>query len=592
MQPNLMLVTLVSAALLVVACSGFSVNRATPQDHSDEVPTVTRTGLSSNVLYVDTVDCGVFDPAIDLWDTGNGIGSPPIVPEIHGGLAKFTDDPTQPVQLELATSYTVSDDGLVYNFTLKPNLKFSDGSPVNSSDFRFSWARALHLGRPGGFAHRYLGAIVGAEDVISGKSTELAGVEVVDDLNFSVALNRPDFNFLMRVAHPVSFVVARDNIEQWDGIWTNDIDPYSFNAPDVRLSPDQLPVGVGPFKLVEFSSSADGNLCVLGRNGEYLGQPPQLEYIVMSGKVAALDGPGGALSTFDTLFENTEIDIDHFALVRLSNEQLDALSNHRPLGPGAPNGLIRTRTDIELAILALNPSTPHLKDPETRRTVLNIADIVSEIYGGEFPLPGRIVPEVLQSGVASVEPVNTDVADTRILSELAATDQVFSIVDTTNSNRFNYQGYVANMTERWWRDFGLDFRVASANPFELTTMLDLGEVDARLWQITLQMPDPLDVLVLFDRPFGDPELEGESSEMDQLFNTVTTSSDAAERRAGLAAIEQHILDSALGAVLHWDVGWLPVRVQPYVHGFTGVTFPRSMFHSVWMDDTAPERPIP
>lgn len=41
-------------------------------------------------------------------------------------------------QPALAESYTVSDDGLVYTFTLREGLQWSNGTPLTASDFVFS----------------------------------------------------------------------------------------------------------------------------------------------------------------------------------------------------------------------------------------------------------------------------------------------------------------------------------------------------------------------------------------------------------------------------------------------------------------------
>ncbi|MEL6571259.1 MAG: ABC transporter substrate-binding protein, partial [Pseudomonadota bacterium] len=42
----------------------------------------------------------------------------------------------------VATGYTVSDDGLVYTFTLRDNAKWSNGDPVTAADFEYAWKRA------------------------------------------------------------------------------------------------------------------------------------------------------------------------------------------------------------------------------------------------------------------------------------------------------------------------------------------------------------------------------------------------------------------------------------------------------------------
>ncbi len=84
--------------------------------------------------------------------TGNAIIPDPAVGEswrlygeIYNGLTRIVDDWNAPVQMDLAESYSVDASGRVYTFLLRPNLKFSDGSPLSADDFKWSWERALNL---------------------------------------------------------------------------------------------------------------------------------------------------------------------------------------------------------------------------------------------------------------------------------------------------------------------------------------------------------------------------------------------------------------------------------------------------------------
>jgi len=45
----------------------------------------------------------------------------------------------------LATSWTVSDGGRVYTFTLRPNVQFASGNPLTSADVKWSFDRVIHL---------------------------------------------------------------------------------------------------------------------------------------------------------------------------------------------------------------------------------------------------------------------------------------------------------------------------------------------------------------------------------------------------------------------------------------------------------------
>ena len=44
----------------------------------------------------------------------------------------------------LAESWDVSEDGLTYTFHLRPNVLFSDGTPMTSEDVLYSWVRAAN----------------------------------------------------------------------------------------------------------------------------------------------------------------------------------------------------------------------------------------------------------------------------------------------------------------------------------------------------------------------------------------------------------------------------------------------------------------
>ena len=50
------------------------------------------------------------------------------------GLAKYAKG-GEGVELGQAKDYTVSDDGLVYTFTLRDDIFWSDGQPVVAGDF-------------------------------------------------------------------------------------------------------------------------------------------------------------------------------------------------------------------------------------------------------------------------------------------------------------------------------------------------------------------------------------------------------------------------------------------------------------------------
>lgn len=62
----------------------------------------------------------------------------------YDNLYRYENDPPQIVPW-LAASHTVSDDGLIWEFKLKPGVKFHDGSPMTAEDVVYSFRRVLAL---------------------------------------------------------------------------------------------------------------------------------------------------------------------------------------------------------------------------------------------------------------------------------------------------------------------------------------------------------------------------------------------------------------------------------------------------------------
>jgi len=72
----------------------------------------------------------------------------------------------------------ISPDGLTYSMTLRPNLKYSDGTPVKASDFAYTIQRALKLNWGG--KSFYTGYIKGAAAYDEGNAKTISGITAED----------------------------------------------------------------------------------------------------------------------------------------------------------------------------------------------------------------------------------------------------------------------------------------------------------------------------------------------------------------------------------------------------------------------------
>ncbi|MGI6013270.1 MAG: ABC transporter substrate-binding protein [Oscillospiraceae bacterium] len=80
----------------------------------------------------------------------------------------------------VAEDYTISDDGLVYTFTLKDGVKFHDGSVMTAQDVAFSYQRFVTIGQ--GYAYLF--------------QKYVKSLEATDDKTVVITLNEPFAPFL------------------------------------------------------------------------------------------------------------------------------------------------------------------------------------------------------------------------------------------------------------------------------------------------------------------------------------------------------------------------------------------------------------
>jgi peptide/nickel transport system substrate-binding protein len=134
-----------------------------------------------------------------------------------------------------------SEDGRTYLFTLRPGLRYSDGTPVRPEDFRASMERFLRVSR-GEFGN-YYGGIVGADrcmrrpagcDLSTGIETDGSGRTI------AIHLTRPDDEFLHKLTLPFAYVVPADT--------------------PPRATGERVLPGTGPYRFAAWDDERGGHL--------------------------------------------------------------------------------------------------------------------------------------------------------------------------------------------------------------------------------------------------------------------------------------------------------------------------------------------
>ena len=558
----------------------------------DDVVASTDSGLAAadtvsgggGILQIETPFCGIPDPAVDF---ANLLGdfNFAVATEIHAGLTRMGESSLD-ILPELASSFTSSQGNTQFEFLLRPGLKFSDGEPLLASDVKWSWERALRKSTPPSRARTVLGGIIGADELLAGKSDDLTGVEVVDDRQLIVTLSGPQPDFPARVSDPVAFVLQPYNALAWDDVWTND-DTLPSNAIMISEIPlIELPVGAGPFKLIEYpdhrmTGSATGGLkrCVLARNPHYHNPDlPKLEGVVGSIHPDIWQNPAETATRQSAAMTLGELDIARARSV---------LGGNAAMPTDTPFALFTSDGGVSITGLVIDPSRTPFDELDVRRA---FAQSVPDIFTGSVPSvrATRIFPE---SFAAHTSPATTSTnGDALSRNPQPLTESARGLTIDYHVWSKEFVGDDDEAIWSMWKEF-LDAEInLRVHGIETNTR----RTNPRIVRLNINniAPFPHDVINAVIGVFGEESMPAQFEQVKLRLKAAKLEPDAAKRIALYNEIEQHLLDQALVIPLD-NQGWqTELLVQPWVKGMRYPQFGDSYFRDIWLDETAPNRQLP
>jgi peptide/nickel transport system substrate-binding protein len=136
---------------------------------------------------------------------------------------------------DLATDYSVSEDGLTWTVTIREDAVFSDGEPLSATDVAYTFNQAAESG--------------GLTDV-----TQLEQATAIDEITVELTLKQPQSTFVNRL---ITLGIVPEHAHDED---------YARN-----------PIGSGPYQLVQWD---EGQQLIVEANPEYYGEAPGIERLV------------------------------------------------------------------------------------------------------------------------------------------------------------------------------------------------------------------------------------------------------------------------------------------------------------------------
>ncbi|MFH1772499.1 MAG: ABC transporter substrate-binding protein [Candidatus Omnitrophota bacterium] len=199
--------------------------------------------LTSSNLYGGTLVWGavnkptIINPILTTQSISMGV-----INLIFNGLVRINSKGE--IEPDLAQSWDISQDGLVYTFHLREGIKFHDGRECTAYDVKFTYDKIVDPDINSPFKSFY---------------QLVREFKAVDKLTFQAALRKPLFSFIYRFTREI---VPKHILEN------KDLSRCAFNYH---------PIGTGPFKFKEWKQ--DGRI-VLDYNPDYYEGRPYLDRVI------------------------------------------------------------------------------------------------------------------------------------------------------------------------------------------------------------------------------------------------------------------------------------------------------------------------
>ena len=441
----------------------------------------------------------------------------------------------------LCSDYSVSADGLTYDFTLLDGVVFSNGSALTASDVQFSFERLLKIGNQNTDIPM---EVAGSDAVMAKEAETLSGFTVKDDTHFSITLKTPNAGFPAELSSPAMSIADRETMT--DGFGTEPAET----------------IGSGPYIVTEWVSN---DHYTLEYNPKYRGEAPSVK------KVTAKVIPDA--NTQNLMFQNGELD-----LIDLRNQDGAVIQSiyktmYADRMVSVPN--------VGMIFMILNEKQEYLQNVKVRKAIAMAIDrdtIIATLYNGDAKKENGIIPTGVWAHNNDLEGFNYDPEGAKALLQEAgyAPGQVqFEMsMDSTAAGTLQlvYQA-ISQMLE----EAGINATVKTYDHAAWLEKRGSGAMDSFLGRWGMDYNDPANIMYTF---FGTVDNSTHRSvnypDTDVIARVAAASAivDDAERMAEYQALEKKLIQE--------DAAWVSLledmhlycrgeRVKEFVPQWAGFT---------------------
>jgi cationic peptide transport system substrate-binding protein len=321
-------------------------------------PFITPQTMSNGIVYCAEGSPNSFNPQLDTSGTTIDASSH----QIYDRLLDF-DQESGAVIPALATSWSISKDGLVYTFQLRKNVKFhtidtfSPSRIFNADDVLFSFNRWRLDTHP---YHYVSGGNYTYTDSL-GLAQLIKDIKRVNGYRVEITLNHRESSFLANLASDFAVILSAEYAENL------------INRQQMQLL-DHRPVGTGPYKLVGFKQD---RFIRYSRHDNYWRDTQLMEKLIFD------ITPSSSLRLAKLLTGECDV------IALPAHSELDVIRQQSKL-------VLDERPGLNVGFWAFNTSKPPFDNPEVRRALAMAVDrnaLIEAIYfDGAIPAKNIVPP--------------------------------------------------------------------------------------------------------------------------------------------------------------------------------------------------------
>ena len=408
-----------------------------------------------------------------------------------------------------AESYTVSDDGLVWTFTMRDGLKWSDGSDLTAKDFEYSFKRLAAPDTAAPYAETVVGMIDGYEDAIGnpdadGNTTtepDFDALNVVaseDGKTLTVTLSYPCAYFDKLAAFAAMSPVQQATVEANGDAWCTAPDTYVCN---------------GPYYISDWIPS---ERIVLTKNPNYVGGWDSSKIVSDTITLLLLEDSSAAYAAYNSGEAQLVKDVPTDEIPSLTKAE--------------DGGDFYVDTILGTYYISLNDQKEPFTDPNVRKALSLAIDrdyVANTIMQGTYtPAYNLVGPGIVDESGMFYDNANdgkTYISDD-YEANLEAAKQALADAGYPNGDGFptieystNDAGYhtpVAEYLQQAWGELGITVNINKVEWASFTPLRRAGDYDASRNGWVMDYNDPSNMLELFTTSNGNNDGKYSSADFD------------------------------------------------------------------------------